>query len=339
MNIEVDRKRISTELLDQLQQTVEQRHNTVEVRMTNMNRRVLKNLYDALEVSPFQKQGLQIGWRYFLADTTIAERINNNLRLYRIQDTQQVPVRTQVKKVAGVYTDLPTVVINISEQCEIEAANLQIVPAVRKQFVCKYSYFNDRGYEYIVSVSTPDNKGHKRLTDVEHDLLGQGQCEFSIRVCRENYNHSTFYHAVNALNLFVQSFNTSLELKLSLLLQQPTLEDRDNRVGDTEGTGLEVSGAPVGESGAPVGESGAPVGEFGTPVGGKFGTPVGGKFGTPVGEFGTPVGEFGAPVGEFGAPVGDSRGVEGGRRGSGDEGGVDAFNSLGPHHPQLLACP
>lgn len=226
MNIEVDRSRISTGLLDRLQQTVTQKHNTVEVRMTNMNRRVLKNLYDALEVSKFQKQGLQIGWRYFLADSTIAERINNDLRLYRVQDLKRVMVRTQVKRVAKVYTDLPTVVLDISEQTDIDAANIQIVPAVRKQFVCKYSYLNDRGYEYIVSVSTPDNHRYERLEDVEHELLGQGQSEFSIRFSLQNYNHSTFYHAVNALNLFLQSFNPSLELSLTLLSSRDEEEQK-----------------------------------------------------------------------------------------------------------------
>jgi hypothetical protein len=218
MNIEVDNSKIAAPLIERLHTVVKQNHNLVEARMTNMNRRVLKNLFDALEQSSFEKRGLQIGWRYFLADGTIAERINNELALYRLADVQRVPVRTHVQPLPGVFTDLPAMEVKVGRRQQIDPDSQPVMAVVRRQFLCRYSYVNDRGYEYIVSVSTPGAAAGaaQTLADTERDLLENQVNDFSIRFVLADYNHSTFFHVLNSINLLIQCFHPSLQLSVSL---------------------------------------------------------------------------------------------------------------------------
>jgi hypothetical protein len=218
MNIEVDEARIQRPLLEKLHEVVKQKHNVVVATMTDLNRRVLKNLYDAFEASKFEKRGLEVGWRYFLEDGTIAERINNKVSLYVSSDVQTVPVRTHAEKLPGVFTDLPPMSVRVSRRRDVDPATHPVMPVVKRQFLCRFTYVNDRGYEYIISVSSANEDGDvpQTLADAERGLVDHPVNDFSIRFCLSDYNHSTFFHVLNSLNLFVQCFNPDLKLSLDL---------------------------------------------------------------------------------------------------------------------------
>ena len=225
MNIEVNYDRISRGLTRQLHNNVEERHNFVEVRM-RVNRRTLHNLLQACKRTDFKRTGLQRGCRYFLSNGVVAERFDNELSMFRLEHARVVPVQTKVAELKSVFTDQPSVQLRVASKTHL--TKVEESKILRREFEGRFVFVNARGYEYVMSVRTQcPSEGKQTLRDAELALAHSERQvnEFSIRFLLENYSHSTIYHALNTLHLFIQMFNP--ELKLALTTEDDNDDDED----------------------------------------------------------------------------------------------------------------
>lgn len=221
MNIAVDNKRISEGLVKKIHAAVKQDHNYVDVEMSSISRRVLKNLLDALLKSKkIQFVHKSTGCVYHLKDGTIAERSDKKekLDMYRVQNALEFKINPSVKKRKGLFTDLPKVKLRVCTRKAADPVKQPMQRVLHRRYVTKYTFRNSRGYEYIISVSTPDPSTGALTLQRTEESLGHSEQQlntFHVRYFLTDLNHSCTFHSVNALHLFQQCFNPLLQLALS----------------------------------------------------------------------------------------------------------------------------
>lgn len=217
MNIEMDYNKISRALVDRLHQHVNQTHNYVEVRMT-VDRCTLQSLHDAFKKTEFRRTGLQRGCRYFLSNGVVAERFDNKLAMFRLDNEHKTVIQTRVAELPSVFTNQPKVNAYVASKTMVPD-NTDAAVVLRREFEGRFVFTNSRGYEYVMSVRTPSPEGRTQTLQEAEDALRHSEQqvnEFSIRFFLQDYAHSTLYHALNTLSLFIQVFNPKLELSLML---------------------------------------------------------------------------------------------------------------------------
>ena len=214
MQINVDTSAISKTLLTKLRTVVQQVHNSAEVHMENISRRVWVDILDGLKASrQFKFLGQDSGCTYTLENGTIAQRSGDKLSVTNTSDMQAVSVDMAFEKHAGVFTVVPRVTLRV---CTVtNAAPAQHVPCkvVAWQYFSQLVFANSRGYEYVLRIVVPPAPAA---------LAGEALCRcemqqnrFLVRHTLKTLEHSCLYHAVNSLSLFRQVFSPALRVVLS----------------------------------------------------------------------------------------------------------------------------
>ena len=215
MQVSIDNNKIGESLTRKVHGCVSQQHNFIEVRMQNISRRVWSDILTALRKSDrFSEQKKQTtGCTFFLEDRTVAERLGTDLAMYQLHDTQQFALQTSVKKRKGIFVDLPKVSMQVSTRTHLDVDSQQPCKVKQFQYWTRHTFTNTRGYEYELKIATPTGT----LSQAEKALARSELQEnsFVIRFALKNLDHSCFYHAINALNLFEQVFNPVICFKLS----------------------------------------------------------------------------------------------------------------------------
>jgi hypothetical protein len=214
MQVDLSSTNLSAALVARVQDAVKPAHNSVEVTMSNLSRRMWTNLRAALSASDrftCKKEGC--GMIYVLDDGTVAQRLGSNVSMVTLADVHCVPVKCTCAKKKGVLVDVPAVALRVATVSPAETPT-HVVRLVRaRQYVSEHTFVNSRGYEYVLGLRTPlgscaeSEKALERTETQAHT--------FSVRFSLRDAQHSCLYHALNALNLLEQVFHPSLHLRLS----------------------------------------------------------------------------------------------------------------------------
>ena len=218
MNIAIDNDRLRESLAKRVHTSISRSHNFIEVCMFGVSRRTLTNLLAALNTTKFKCKESD-GCVYYLEDGTVAERFGESVELYRMDRVQHLAMKPHVAKIKGLFTDLPRVALTIATKTRMDAETQTMQQVTQRQFVTKQTFVNSRGYEYIVSVSTPCAAGNfaQALAAAEAALMDstKQRNEFRIRFNLKDYNHSCYYYCMNVIWLFIQIFSPKLQFSLS----------------------------------------------------------------------------------------------------------------------------
>ena len=211
MQVDVSSTNLSPALVARVRDAVTPSHNSVELTMSNLSRRVWTNLRDALAASDkFTCKGEGSGMVYVLDDGTVAQRLGKDVSMVTLANVQHVPVKCTCGKKRGVLVDVPAVSLRVATACRASDAP-RLVQA--RQYLTEHTFVNSRGYEYVLSLRTPLGSATDSEKALErHELQTH---TFVVRFLLRDAEHSCLYHAVNALNLMEQVFHPSLQLRLS----------------------------------------------------------------------------------------------------------------------------
>ena len=228
MQVDVSTTNLTPSVIARVRDAVAPAHNSVEVTMSNLSRRVWTNLRTALSASDrFTCKGQGSGTLYVLDDGTVAQRIGSSVSMVTLADVRHVPFKCTCARKKGVLVEVPSVTLRVATVtkgagAEMGAADAAVLVAEgrsdarhvqARQYVTEHTFVNSRGYEYVLSLRTPLGTAAECEKALERSELQAHT--FTVRFSLYDAEHSCLYHALNALNLLEQVFHPSLQLRLS----------------------------------------------------------------------------------------------------------------------------